>query len=172
MCSTITETRIIDFEGRKEDFIILQAFEKDSALQQVEREALLYVAGYVAHRFRLQYPNLGVPTKSVPVTDDWLSCISRGNCIFPSEELHTVAKVMNDEFLAFHGTGLSKESKIFDKVADIVSEKTSNVLPKSVISCLVRTRTYIRLRHMNIVIRIDNSSRKKSKKMKHIANKV
>jgi len=81
-----------------------------------------------------------------------------------SKEFENVGKIMNAEFLAFHGSGLSREPHIFDKVTDLVLNKINNFLPRNVIECLVRTRTYIRLRHMNLEIKKMNNVRKASKK--------
>jgi len=39
-----------------------------------------YIVGYVAHKFRHKYPESDIPTKILPLTDNWLFCISRGNC--------------------------------------------------------------------------------------------
>jgi len=60
---------------------------------------------------------------------------------------------MNAEFLTFHGNGLSREPFIFDKVTERVSKKINNSLPRDVLACLVRIRTYIRLRHINLEIK-------------------
>jgi len=127
---------------------LLELFEKEVAKQTVEEEALVYITGYVAHRFSHKYPQLGVPTHTIIPSGDWLSRFSRGNCIQPSKEFENVGKIMNAEFLAFHGSGLSREPHIFDKVTDLVLDKINNFLPRNVIECLVRTRTYIRLRHI------------------------
>lgn len=121
---------------------LLELFEKDVAKQTVEEEALIYITGYVAHHFRYKYPHLGIPTHTLIPPGDWLSCISRGNCIQPSKDFENVRKIMNAEFLAFHDNGLSRESLIFDRVTDLVSEKINNSLPRNVLACLVRTRTF------------------------------
>lgn len=122
---------------------MLKDFERVRAHEIIEKNALLYIAGYVADRFRDKYSNLGVPTKNLPnLSDDWVSFFSRGNCIYPSSSFQKTAEIMNEEFEKFNGNFLNNESKIFDKLTDIVCEKTNNEFPKKVIACLVRTRTY------------------------------
>lgn len=37
--------------------------------QIILNEALVYVAGYVAHQFRMNYPFLGIPTQELPFSD-------------------------------------------------------------------------------------------------------
>ncbi|KAJ8678442.1 hypothetical protein QAD02_014229 [Eretmocerus hayati] len=53
----------------------------------------------------------------------------------------------------FHGEFLSEEERIFDKLTNLVLEKYQNEssehIDRKVVTCLVRTRTYIRLRKLN-----------------------
>lgn len=150
---------------------LLQTFEQITANEIVEQNALLYVVGYVAHRFRNMYSTLGTPTRTLShMPPDWLSFISRGNCMYPSPEFQKAAEIMNTE-LQFHGNSFNKEKYIFDKLTDIVSEKIGNSFPRKVIACLVRTRTYIRLRTMNKEIANNNLIKQRSKKMYKICNK-
>jgi len=151
---------------------LLEAIEQNTGTEIIEKNALLYVAGYVAHRFRNTYNNLGVPTKTLPaISDDWVSFKSRGNFMYPTTELEPAANIMNFEFEKFHGNFLNKEPWIFDKLIDIICTKTNNNFPRAVIACLVRTRTYIRLRKLNKEIVENNILKKKSKKISKISNK-
>ena len=167
-----TAIQITNYSATASEWDLLKAFETDIATQNIQLQGLEYIAGYVAHKFRLKYKNLGTPTKMLPVRDNWISCISRGNCMHPSTEFMKVAEVMNTEFEIFHGSSLSMEDKIFDKLTSIVSSKTKFIFPVEVIACLVRTRTYIRLRNINFKIKMDNTSRKKNKKTKKMCNLI
>jgi len=121
---------------------LLEDFEQAINQEILEKNALLYITGYVAHRFRNRYSNLGVPTNSLPnPPNNWICMISKGNCMYPSEQFLEAAKIMNEEFFKFHGTFFSKEDKIFDKLTNIVLIKTNNNFAKEVIACLVRTKT-------------------------------
>jgi len=81
-------------------------------------------------------------------SDSWLSLISRGNCIYPSPEFLSAAQVMNVEFQKYHGQFFHLEDKIFDKLTSIVCAKIKNKFPIEVVACLMRTRTYIRIRKL------------------------
>ena len=115
--------------------------------------ALIYVAGYVAHRFRLKYPTLGIPTQEMPATNppNWVCHVSRGNLIYPSDELYKVAQILEKVFEAFHKNYLSDSNLIFQKVAALIKLQLhdNDFIPDEVLLCLVRTRTYIRLRELN-----------------------
>ncbi|KYQ55476.1 hypothetical protein ALC60_05651 [Trachymyrmex zeteki] len=139
---------------------LLDKFEATIAEQDIESQALIYVAGYVAHRFQYKYPQLGYKTKTITPSDDWLSCISRGNCIYPTAEFLKAAEVTDAEFNKFHNNFFNLENKIFDKLSAIVCTKLQNTVPPEVIACLVRTRTYIRIRNINKKIAINNNSYK------------
>lgn len=76
-----------------------------------------------------------------------------------------------NEFLKFHGTSFSKENKIFDKITDVVCFKNNYCVPREVVACLVRTRTYIRLRKINKEIILNNIMKKKAKKIRKLSNK-
>lgn len=159
---------ITNYSPKANEWKLLKEFEINIAAQDIELEALIYITGYVAHRFRHKYTMLGCATKVMPPCDNWLSFISRGNCIYPSAEFLAVAEVMNTEFKLFHGDFFNLEDKIFDRLTHRVHSKIANNFPMEVIACLVRTRTYIRLKRINNEIKINNI--KPKKKLKHMCN--
>lgn len=171
---TFSATQLLNYSATSCEFKLLEEFENTIASENIiEKEALIYIAGYVAHRFRKTHPSLGSPTKSLSlIGDSWLGCISRGNCIYPADDFLRAAEVMDAEFIKFHGPLLNKESKIFDKLTAIILQKISGAFPQKVIACLVRTRTYIRLRNQNLKIKQDNCTLKNKKKTKHMTNKI
>lgn len=71
----------------------------------IEEEGLKYIAGYVASRFRTEFPTLGTPTEFlVDPRNDWIYQISKGKLVHPSDNLMSVARVMNYEFKIYHGS--------------------------------------------------------------------
>lgn len=87
-----------------------------------------------------------------------------GNCMCLSAEFLKAAEIINAEFEIFHGDFFNRNEKIFDKLTDIVCAKLYESFPRSIISCLVRTRTYIRLRKINKEITENNYLKKKNVK--------
>jgi len=84
--------------------------------------------------------------------------------LLPSKELLETARIMNAEFTRYHGSKLSKDSFIFQTLFEKVFKLISPVdIPLEVIICLVRTRTYIRLRKINWSNAIKNRKRNKQK---------
>lgn len=91
--------------------------------------------------------------------------LSREGLMYPSEEFIKVTNIMDDVFEEFHGPNQlkPKTKHIFQKVADLVMQKNDSV-PRDALLCLVRTRTYIRLRKWDMEIREQNGFKKTGKK--------
>lgn len=79
----------------------------------------------------------------------WISIISRGNLLNPSNELLQVTEILDAEFTSINGTLLSKEKKLFKPIANSTMAKLENkiAITYDVIYCLSRTRTYISARY-------------------------
>jgi len=118
----------------------------------VEHEALEYVVGYVARRFIHKYPDIGNETSvslDSSLSTSWIQHITRGHLITPSDTLMRVAKVMNKYFEEMHGTSLNKNPKVMETLKNKVILESNDVLPEEVVSCLIRTRTFVRFNHLN-----------------------
>lgn len=64
----------------------------------------------MAHRYRFKYPELGDPTEpfSVSMSEngvdfDWITYLSKGGLITPSDSLIHAARIMEACFLLFYG---------------------------------------------------------------------
>lgn len=92
------------YKPSPQELKLVDDFEKIIATEVIEKNALIYIAGYVAHRFRNQLSELGIPTKDLPnpQPNDWLCMLSRGNCIY-SASFQETAAIMENEFHKFHG---------------------------------------------------------------------
>lgn len=138
----------------------------------IEEEAMLYVAGYVAYRFKNKYPELGQATDKVNdkvSKSRWVVQFSRGRLIFPSESLIRAAEMLEEIFVKFHKNDLSDEDLIFTKVAALLKMKLNDLdLPDEVLLCLVRTRTYIRLRNLRIKLKNDIKKRRAQNTSKNL----
>lgn len=124
--------------------------------KEIYYEALKYLAGYVAYRFRSKYEHLGNRAKPLIINFncDWISYLTRGGLMMPSDILFNITCIMEECFNSFHGEkNLSEEDYIFQKVVRITQSKLSNeeknLVPFDVLLLLVRTRTYIRLKFIN-----------------------
>jgi len=94
-----------------EEMNLLEEFEDITAASDwIAQEGLKYVAGYVAHRYKEKYTFLGNPARILVDTDiDYISILSRGGLLYPSDQMLEVAYVMESEFNAFHGDSLKKK---------------------------------------------------------------
>jgi len=120
-------------------------------LTAIDLDTLEYVTGYVAKRFLTKYPYLGQISSSENNKDNtnWTTFISKGNLIIPSQILMTAAKKMMAEFDKLHGDALNGGENIMETLTLIVMAHLEHKLPEEVVSCLVRTRTFIRFNQIN-----------------------
>ena len=80
------------------------------------------------------------------------------------------AQIMNAEFESYHGVTFFKEPSIFKTVASRISEKLVEKIDIKVLLCLVRIRTYIRLRNLNQQLYEERKKGKEEKRMKNFTN--
>jgi len=95
--------------------------------EQLSVEALRYVAGFVAFKYKKDYPQLGVVTSKasvVPNKDhDWLRTLSRGGLREPTDDWLKVTQCLESDFKEFHGNGLSQKPNVVKDLAHSLSAK-------------------------------------------------
>lgn len=168
-CITLDPCAIISSDEEQ----LLQALEDFNVHEIINEEGLKYIAGYVAFRFKSKDKTLGIETRQLETTydSDWLQFISRGKCMYPSDKLLQCAHIMNIEFDKYHGSSLNKENFIFQTLAKIIQPKLKIKISEEVLLCLIRTRTYIRVREINRTIASKNHRRKQKKISKYTNTK-
>lgn len=134
-----------------------------TAQDVIGRNGLKFLAGYVAHRFRLEYPESGSTNLDDP-NCSWISTLNKGNLLHPSNNFLKAICYSEEVFNQFHGSGLKKIPFIIQDVLIKVKEQYS-CIPDTVLSCFIRTRTFIRLKHLNKII-MNEKRIPKDKKLK------
>lgn len=163
-------SNITGYEPSSQEIDLLSQLEIADAQEWNAEQGLKYVSGYVAHRFKKKYPFLKDKSRMLVATEeDYISILSRGGLTHPSKVFLDAAEIMEQEFKKFHQKSLNSVKYIFNKVTDLVEKRVINI-PHEVLLCLIRTRTYIRLRALNNVICNENRKRKE-KKLTKICNK-
>ena len=122
----------------------------------IEAQGLRYIVSRVAAKYRLKYPQLGKYAKDVPKNEidkkDWIQTnTTTGYLTVASDEFLQAGKIVEREFIKFHTTEhkdneLSREPYIFRDLTAIVQAilmQENITISEEVLSCLVRTRTYI-----------------------------
>lgn len=80
------------------------------------------------------------------------------------DQMKTATQITNVEFEKYYEFQLRKNKFMFNKLATIVQQKIQlQKLSRAIILCLVRTRTYIRVRIMNRQICEQNRNKNKKK---------
>ncbi|KAF0304011.1 Transposable element P transposase [Amphibalanus amphitrite] len=118
----------------------------------VNREALAFVAGYVAFKCRQIRGDLGQPTSSslapASVPSRWLETISRGSLYVPSQWWMGVVEDFNDTFSDVMGPTAVKTPGIVKRLTGCVLARAPG-LDERIARKLASTRLHLRLRWLN-----------------------
>ena len=95
------------------------------------------------------------------------SIISEGNLLEPSIDMIKCGMFIEMVFREYHGTNINKEPGIMDKVLNkvLLLYKNKCNIPYDVVHCMVRTRTFIRLNHLNKKIQENQTIKDKKSKL-------
>ena len=121
---------------------------------EFDKEGLKYVAGWIAYKFRESYPDLGIQTWEVlhppsgPDTSKWVTYLSRGGLRKPTNNLILAVYKMERLFCRYNKDGLKRGKLVIKNLYDLFCRRLPN-LPKDLLLKVARTRTFIRLRHLN-----------------------
>lgn len=134
-----------------------------------EVEGFKYALGFVAHKFRKQYPHLISATTS---NDQWIAKISRGNLTSMHQDFHKEFIKLDYIFRTIHGDALNESPNAVCIISELSSKLSIN-LPSNVVIFFVRCRIYFKIRKLNknlsLLKKITVASKStKIKKMKKI----
>ena len=136
-------------------------------------EGFSFVAGYYAHKLKSEFPELGQKTCNAPKygnqTSIWINALSRGGLVQPSKSFLLQLKDFEIEFGKFHGNKINPCKNVISKFSDILASKFSDI-PQPIIKKYARTRTFIRLHHLNKEITKQNFDKRKEKQLKQFKN--
>lgn len=131
-------------------------------------EGLKYIAGFLAHKFRQKYPELGCKTCESPnsgvSSSAWISSLSRGGLTLPSENFMKQILVFESIFKDIHGkNGLNSEYKVMETTVNQIQCKCNSV-PIDVVRKYVRTRTFIRIKFLNQKLKEEKDAKRKNRR--------
>lgn len=89
--------------------------------------------------------------------------LSRGGLIKPIEEWLNKVKQMEIIFGIYHGQDISRTGQVIETLCKQIKEKFPN-LHQNIIKLYVRTRTFIRLNHLNISYKQQQRERNAARK--------
>ncbi len=119
--------------------------ERDSSM-----EGMAYLAGYIAFRGHKFDPTLGVRThqSSSTCTDTWIDVLSKGGLFKPAAWWLDTIREFEVVFWALHGNAASKVTRVIGRLRNMLEKRFPHVHP-AVVRLYARTRTFIRIRHLN-----------------------
>jgi hypothetical protein len=146
----------------------------DIGMGEMYKEGLCYFAGYLAFKHLKSYPDLGERTSLVNVAllPKWLSAVSKGGLINPSERLLSAVKDFEEEFFAFNGSrDIHTCCNSLDKLVERIRKRgSSETIPLDVIQSYAKCRSIIRMRFLaqSITVVGPTTARKTRKKIRRI----
>jgi hypothetical protein len=130
---------------------------------------MTYVAGFIAAKFRNEFPELGQKTSDAcpfqPTKYPWLTALSRGGLMQPSAEFLSQVKEFEKLFLSFHGSNISKQNNVIKNFQKLLLQKFPSLDHKVALK-YSRTRHFIRMKWLNHELQSRSSAirRRESKK--------
>ena len=132
-------------------------------------EAIKYIAGYLAFKFRLQFPALGEKTNSLTEHQKqscpWIAALSRGGLTVPSPKFVAAVCELEAFFNEVHGSAISRASSVIRATAEQAILKFPSI-PPDIIRAFIKTRTFIRIRYLNHQLRFSDESAKRRNERK------
>ena len=150
------------------------------AKEDTSFQGLSYLAGYIAFKFKNEFPQLGDKTNTFPSHDPngnrynyittWIFHVSKGGLMVPDSKFLSYCQLFEQEFLKFHGQeGINREDRILDKLTQILFDKFGKEFDKKVLAFFVKVRTYIRIKTMILDARKSNKNPKGTRDYKQQA---
>jgi Transposase protein len=117
--------------------------------EKCELAGMEYVAGYLASKLLEDHPEFGHQDHNYYGKDhSWVVALSRKGIIQPSQVWLATFEKFNDFFDAFHSNSINKRKRILKDLEEVLI-KTYPSIPVPAIKFYVKTRTNIRIRHLN-----------------------
>ena len=134
-----------------------------------EEEAINHFLGYVVHKFRLKYPELGHRLEITEEDGSWDAYISKGGLKIMKPEYRSVLLNVDRHFYKFHGETL-KEGESIEEI--LKRAELPCFFPAEVARFVIRCKIYFKIKKMNHKLQESKygCAQKGSKKMKTIVN--
>lgn len=152
--------------------------------EETTNDALEYIAGYLAKKYKDVLPNLGDFTHKISQEHlynipSWVQQLSYGGLIKPSKEFFKKVKAWNSYFQTYHGESFRSGPGVVKKLAKKILKKECGY-PCKVIEAFCKLRTIIRINFRNLKAKHEkalkrkhseeDAMRKKSRKLKKITS--
>jgi len=134
------------------------AIEDFGYLGRIEEGGVEYVSGYIAGELRKSFPELCKTGAGEDRESFWVGKLSDGGLVEPSLHWHALFKKFNEYFEIVHGSTVYKGTGAYKNLEEAIVQNFPNVDVK-IVKFFVRTRTNIRIAHLNRKIEDDKFKR-------------
>ena len=127
---------------------------------QSESSGVEYLAGFVAHKLRLRYPELAGEKKG----DSWISYLDRGGLTTPSQRWLQQCQCLEEHFRAHNGEGIRRTDSLMSLIGSFTPQNPEACPPEAV-NLYLRTRFFIRLKNLNESVKSESQSARAKRKV-------
>ena len=144
---------------KKSDFI--------ATSQETTEDALEYIAGYLANKYKDSLPDLGQFTCKIrndhPTNiPSWVQQLSYGGLIKPTDQWLKIIKTWNTYFEIHHGESIRKGPGVVKNLAFKISKREKGY-PFNIIKDFCKLRSVIRMNYRNLKAKtVDKAVKRKS----------
>lgn len=142
----------------------------ETQINIAEENGFSYVAGWIAKKFKNEFPQLGSLTTNYKYIEHqyslptWLNHLSFGGLTSPSDEWMQVVTSMEKKFNKYNGKyQLSKKPNISTILTNKICKK-QNIFPKKVIKAYILQRIFIRIKYLNLKIKEEQNNKSLKRK--------
>ena len=158
--NAITDPETTEFEDEiKQTIIIHEEFTIDCDSYRTydcNFHGLTYIAGYLAYKFKDQYPTLGKRSSDVPFTtslNSWIKRLSKGGLRVASDKFLEDVVRFEAEFKSFHNikewNSIDREANVIKRFTARLVEKFGTAYDEKIYALFSKTRTHIRISQIN-----------------------
>lgn len=155
----------------------------DNSIQAfTEKDGLVYIAGYLARKYKKEYPNLGSYTyqdeestfHTYCTMPSWVKNLSFGGLTEPSPEWLKNVECMDRYFVKVHKNNFRFKKRIVGRTTTYIYKKLPDV-PRVLIKAFVRQRTFVKIKYSNTQKKLksyQNSNNKRKSNENDVSRKV
>lgn len=141
----------------------------DAKSPETTDDALEYIAGFIAKKFKNSHPQLGEYTYKIKSDHaynlpSWVQQLSFGGLIKPSTYFLNTIKQWNKYFEIYHGDNKLRKEKLVVKKLALKIKKRENV-SFIIIKLFCKLRTVIRMNYLNTKRTLDNAKKSSKRKL-------
>lgn len=147
----MNETQLNQLDEFDWDIELIEPRAEDMTMsQRAEAGGLEYCAGFLAQKFRNDYPQLSTRGIGESRSPFWVDFLTQGGLAEPSGFWYSAVKKFEEVFLILHpDLTVDKEEKVVQRFYELLRPFYEDLVPEVVLKTYSKFRTLMRIRYLN-----------------------